>query len=192
MKVWMDAVDEQASIPVTDGSVFAKVSRVTAPVVQMPDNRVKPSEISQNGNKTQSVPSNNNGSPKIVSPAAPAAGPERRNSSNLLNFSDEVESPTKGAGSPAGKGIAAAAAADNNDLLGFDMPVHMPKVSLMDFRVSAGNTVPLCVAIFKCRLVRLGDTPTIKLRSKFHRHARNEITATESDRSNGSLATDGG
>jgi hypothetical protein len=34
MKVWMDIVDDHAAVPLADGSVFAKVSRVTAPVVK--------------------------------------------------------------------------------------------------------------------------------------------------------------
>jgi hypothetical protein len=200
MKVWMDIVDDHAAVPLADGSVFAKVSRVTAPVVKS-SHSVEQSEHSNGQDSKQSAQLlfNDSNSPntaaapssKVTSPSI-AAPP--KNTSNLLNFNDDVD-PSGNAASPPAKSAApaaSAAATGSGDLIGFDMPVAS-KVRLHNSPHFLYSTIFSYLVVLQCGPIRSGNTPTDKFGSVwlFQRNACNETTTSKSNRTHGGNKTDG-
>lgn len=85
----MDVVDENAPVPTTDGQIFAKVSRVHAPMVVQASRT--PQVHVESTTKIGSVPQNdNNGA--VSSGVQDKKSTSTRNTSNLINFSEEAES----------------------------------------------------------------------------------------------------
>jgi hypothetical protein len=78
LSVWLDIIDDDAPIPVQEGSIFIKASRITSfdntPIV--------------NNNSSQSSIKKPNEKPVTRPP-----GPEKANSEKLLNFTDDEPSP---------------------------------------------------------------------------------------------------
>lgn len=137
MKVWLDYNDDSLTLPITDGSIFAKVSRMTAPTTapapqSLPIAATNRESEYVNSTQKQSTSSTSQPSSAVkATPQQPAstsvksppavAPPVRRNSEKLIKFDEDVDSPH-----PAALG---AATSSSSDLLGFDTPVSSVPLS---------------------------------------------------------------
>ena len=121
MKVWLDFNDDSLALPVTDGSIFAKVSRMSAPITQVYSSSSTSSLQSEYNNSAPKLATSGGSQPSIVNaapttaqqPAAQVnkptpAAPARRNSEKLIKFDDDIDSPH-----PAAAPIPATAAASS-------------------------------------------------------------------------------
>ena len=114
MKVWLDYNDDTLALPVTDGGIFAKVSRMTAPT---PASQTLPTSFtsreSEYTNSTQKQPTSTPSQPSATAKASPqqpastsikspppVAPPVRRNSEKLIKFDDDIDSPHPSASGP--------------------------------------------------------------------------------------------